>query len=120
MSFLKPLLGGAAGGSGLTEGIMGFAPVARTPAPAVAAPNAAATGLGRLINVSPERISKIAGGVGQGANQIAGAGGAQGGYEAPQMPQLPAVNNHMQLLNPEILQQLMRHFSGNSAMGQIQ
>jgi hypothetical protein len=80
-------------------------------------PNAAATGLGRMINVSPDRISKIATSVGAGANQIASAGGAQPGYAPP--PQMPTVNNHMQLLNPEILQQLMRHFSGNSAGGQI-
>ncbi len=84
-----------------------------------AKPNAAASGLGKLIGVDPEKISSIANSIGGGMNQIAQAGGAQGGYAAPpQVQQAPAVNNHMQLLDPNILQALVRHFSGNYAGGQ--
>ncbi len=102
------LFGGKGDGGG--EGGSSPAPVA---APVAPPPNAAASGLGKLIGADPARISSIATSLGRGANQIAEAGGAQGGYTAPE---LPAVNNHMQLLDPKILQALVRHFSGG---GQI-
>lgn len=88
--------------------------------PEAAKPNVAATGLGKLLGVDGAKISSIANSIGGGMNQIAQAGGAQGGYAAPPQTQMPAVNNHMQLLDPKILQELVRHFSGNSASGQIQ
>lgn len=75
-------------------------------------PNAAASGLGKLIGVDGAKISSIADSIGKGMNKIAAAGGAQTGYAAPEAPQLPAVNNHMQLLDPKILQELVRYFSG--------
>ena len=77
------------------------------PTPAAPPPNAAASGLGRLIGADPARISSIAGNIGRGMNQIASAGGAQEGYAAPE---LPAVNNHMQLLDPKVLQALVQYF----------
>lgn len=88
-------------------------------APAAPQPNAAASGLGRLIGADPARISSIADSVGKGMNMIAQGGGAQGGYAAPEQAPLPAVNNHMQLLDPKILQALVQHFSGGGR-GQIQ
>lgn len=94
MSFLGPLMGGA-----------GAAGAASAAAPA------AATGLGHLIGADPSRISQIAGQIGGGMNRIAAAGGAAPGYEAPQAP---AVNNHMQLLDPEVLHSLIRQFGGYS------
>jgi hypothetical protein len=101
MSFLKPLLGQAAGAAAA-------APVA----------NAAATGLGRLLHADPARISSIADSVGKGMNMIAGAGGAQGGYAAPEAPAIP---NHLQLLDANTLQALLQHFSarGQNQMGQF-
>lgn len=97
MSFLKGLGGG-----------MGAA----APAAAAPQPNAMASGLGKLIGVDPGKISSIADSVGKGMNMIAQGGGAQGGYAAPEVPQLPAVNNHMQLLDPKILQSLVQYFGG--------
>lgn len=73
-------------------------------------PNAAASGLGKLIGADPGKISSIADSVGKGMNMIAEGGGAPSGYAAA--PQTPAVNNHMQLLDPRILQALVQHFGG--------
>ena len=89
---------------------------AAAPAAAPAAPqaNAAATGLGKLIGVDPGKISSIADSVGKGMNMIAQGGGAQGGYAAPELQQ-PAVNNHLQLLDPKVLQALVQYFSGRQA-----
>lgn len=84
-------------------------------APAAAAPNWAATGLGKLLGVDPGKISTIAGDIGKAANPIAAAGGAGQGYEAP--PELPAYQpprNHMQLLDPKILQALIQQFGGGN------
>lgn len=103
---LGSLLGGGKGGG--DEGGSTPAPAA-PPAPTA---NAAATGLGRLIGVDAGKISSIADSVGKGMNMIAAGGGAQGGYAAPEQPALPAVNNHMQLLDPKILQALIAHFRG--------
>lgn len=106
------LFGGKGGGEGGSS--EGSSPAPAQPAPAAPpAPtaNAAATGLGRLIGVDPGKISAIAKSVGEGMNQVAAGGGAQPGYAAPQ-PALPTVNNHMQLLDPKILQALIAHFSG--------
>lgn len=69
--------------------------------------NGAATGLGRLLDVDPSRISRIAGGIGNVANGIANAGGAMPGYAAPQ-----PVNNYMQLLDPNVLRAIYAKFGG--------
>lgn len=93
---LLKLLGG--GGGGGEEAVPAAAP----------APNGMAKGLGNLIGADPSRVADIAGSIGKGMNGIAAAGGAQGGYQG--VPELPAVNNHMQLLDPKVLQALIQHF----------
>lgn len=102
MSFLNGL------GGQLASGLGKLAPVATAASPTA---NAAATGLGKLIGVDPGKISSIADNVGKGMNMIAQGGGAQGGYAAPELP-APAVNNHMQLMDPKILQALVQYFGG--------
>lgn len=81
------------------------------------APSAAATGLGHVIGADPTRISSIASNIGQGMNGIAAAGGASPGYSAPEAP---SVDNHMQLLDPGTIQQLIQQFGGRSQMGHVQ
>lgn len=71
----------------------------------------AANGLGRLIDVDPSRIDRIAGGIGKAANGIAAAGGATPGYVPQQAPQQP-VNNYMQLLDPNVLRAIYAKFGG--------
>lgn len=113
IGILKMLMGGGDDKSGeksTTQVNPGYTP--STPQP-----NGAARGLGRAIGADPSRISSIATSIGRGANAVASAGGAQGGYEAA--PQMPIINNQMQLLDPRIIQQLMRHFNGGGT-GQIQ
>lgn len=95
MSFLAPLMASAAPAAAATA--------------ATVAPNAAATGLGKLIGADPTRIASIAHNIGGGMNQIAAAGGGQGAY---QDPGLPPVQNHLQLLDPAVLQALIQHFGG--------
>jgi hypothetical protein len=109
---LLPILSPALGLSGLF-GHHGGGDDKSAAEPAAPAPNGAATGLGHLLGVDPSRISSIAGGVGKAANQIATAGGAQGGYAAPEMP---AINNHMQMLDPAVLRALIAHFSGGGGI----
>lgn len=114
LGLLEMLFGGKDKGGG---GESATPPAVAAPtAPAAPPANAAATGLGRLIGADPARISSIARSVGGGMNQIAAAGGAQEGYAAPE---LPAVNNHMQLMDPKILQALVQYFRP-SARGQNQ
>lgn len=96
IGILKSLFGGG-GGGGESE---------------AAKPNAAASGLGKLIGVDPAKISSIASSIGGGMNQIAQAGGAQAGYAAPPQAELPAINNHMQMMDPKILQALVQYFQG--------
>jgi len=135
MSFLKGLGGPLAGGLGgaitplsglgqiggpmsgigllgmlLGKGKGGDSPAPQPAAPAVPPPNAAATGLGRMIGVDGAKISSIADSVGKGMNMIAQGGGAQAGYQPA--PELPAVNNHLQLMDPKILQALTQYFGG--------
>ncbi len=107
MSFLSGLggLGGQIGAGLSATGLGGAAGAAAGPA------NWAASGLGKLIGVDPAKISSIANSIGGGMNQIAQGGGAAPSYAAPELP-APAVNNHMQLLDPRILQALVQHFSG--------
>lgn len=73
--------------------------------------------LGNLVGADPSRISSIAGRIGTGMNGIAAAGGAAPGYTAPgHAPGAPAaggaapVDNHMQLLDPDTLQQIIQQF----------
>lgn len=129
MSFLKPLLGSAGGalmnnpnlGLGLV-GLLGLGgkgggggggetAAAAPVAPADPQANAAAMGLGKLIGVDPGKISSIADSVGKGMNMIAQGGGAPASY---QTPELPAVNNHLQLLDNNTLQALLRQFLGGN------
>lgn len=78
-------------------------------------PNSAATGLGHLINVDPSRIGQIANSIGQGANGIATAGGAPAGYDGSAAP--VAMSNHLQWLDPGMLQRLQSMFSGGAGTG---
>lgn len=129
MSFLKPLaplfgLGGmAAAGQipmkalaplgGITGMLLAGGGGGDKGAAATPQPNAAATGLGKLLGVDPGRISSIADSVGKGMNQIAQGGGAAGGYAAPQLPDAP-VQNHLQLLDPTVIQALIQRFGGGA------
>jgi hypothetical protein len=100
MSFLEPLLASAG-------------PALSAAGAAGGGANAAASGLGHLIGVDPSRISSIAGTIGKGMNGIAAGGGASPGYADPG---LPDVNNHMQLLDPAILQAIIQHFQGGGGL----
>jgi hypothetical protein len=96
--------------------IMSFlkgAGAAAAPVAQAAQSNPLATGLGRLFGTDGSRVSEIAGRIGGGMNQIASAGGAAPGYAAPQAPQgqeLP--NNHLQMLDPNVLRALIQRFGG--------
>lgn len=109
MSFLKPAAGAGLPLNGAATGFQ---------------PNDAAAGLGRMIDVDPSRISRIANGIGNAANGIAAAGGAPAGYNAatgpmgslpPQISQM--LQNHLQMLNPEILQRILARFQPQSPTG---
>lgn len=129
MSFLKPLLGGplagAAGGAitpvsglgmaggplsglGALKTLLGGGGEGAAPTPK---PNAAATGLGKLLGVDGAKISSIANSVGKGMNQIAEAGGANAAYQAPELPAVSA-NNYLQSLDPAVLRALLQQFGG--------
>jgi hypothetical protein len=77
--------------------------------PLLASAGPAASGLGHLIGVDPGRVASIAGNIGKGMNQIATAGGASPAY---QDPGVPAVQNHFQLLDDNVLRAIIDHFSG--------
>lgn len=68
--------------------------------------NPAAEGLGRLLGTDASRIGSWADRIGNGMNMIAGAGGAQPGYMNP----VPPVANHMQMIDPNFLQSILRRF----------
>ncbi len=109
MSFLTSLMG--AGGAGAAAGAAGGA----------AAANPLANGLGHLLGAEGSQVSNIADRIGTGMNQIATAGGAQPGYAAPAQPAQPAApqgdpNNHMQLLDPDVLQGLIARFRPTAGM----
>jgi hypothetical protein len=75
----------------------------------------AASGLGHLIGADPSRISSIANSIGTGMNGIAAAGGAAPGYAAPghsAAPSAAAPDNHMQLLDQDVIQQIIQQFAG--------
>jgi hypothetical protein len=95
MSFLNSI-GGAAGAAGGASG--------------------AASGLGHLIGADPSRISSIANSIGTGMNGIAAAGGAAPGYNAPghaaPAASAAAPDNHMQLLDQDVIQQIIQQFAG--------
>lgn len=76
-------------------------------------PTAAAQGLGHLLNISPTGIGHAADMIGKVSNGIAAAGGAAPGYASPTAPD---VNNHLQLLDPAVLQAIMQQMRG----GQLQ
>lgn len=80
-------------------------------AASAAAPNIAAQGLGHLIGVDPSRVASLASSIGKGMNQVAAAGGA--GSEAPPL----APQNHLQLLDPAVLQALIQRFGGGGGIG---
>lgn len=86
---------------------------------AAGAGNAAAGGLGKLIDVQPDRISSFADRIGKGMNSIAEAGGAPAGYAPPATGAPagtdPGINNHMQLLDPEVLRGIIARFGGQGA-----
>jgi hypothetical protein len=77
---------------------------------AVAQPaNPLATKLGRLIGEDPGDVSNFASRLGTGMNMIAAGGGADPGYSGP-APAQPV--NHLQKLDPRIMQMIMRNFQG--------
>lgn len=90
------------------------------PAPdATAAANPMASGLGHLFNTDPSRVSAIADRIGRGMNLIAAGGGAQPGY-APPEPSQDVTANHLQLLDPSVLQALVQRFRPASTGVQYQ
>lgn len=84
-----------------------LAPLA-APVGSAIAPTAAASGLGHLIGADPSRVGMIASRIGTAANGVAAAGGAAPGYSgaAPQQ-----VDNHLQLLDPEVLRGIIARFA---------
>lgn len=125
MSFLKGLGGSLAGLGGGQSGVPQVNPASP--------PNAAASGLrGPDSDAEINRIRALVDRVGLGANQIATAGGAQPGYTSRGLDSdaearlaalrgsLPGreinsnaeINNHMQLLDPNVLQALIQRFGG--------
>lgn len=126
MSFLTNLMGGAGGaagslGGGAAAGVAG----------AMGGGNPMANGLGQMFGSSGSHVSDIANRIGMGSNQVAAAGGAQPGYQPPPSYQPPAdksvttgtmppdPNNHLQLLDPQVLHALIQKFS-NPTRGQNQ
>lgn len=111
MSFLTSLMGGAGAAAGAgAAGALGAA------APAAAAVNPMAGGLAKLLGTDGANVTGIADKIGGGMNQIAAAGGAQPGYQAPPVggvqpgPMQPDPNNHLQLLDDDVLQGLIARF----------
>jgi hypothetical protein len=78
--------------------------------------NPGAAGLGHLLGADPSRVSSIADRIGQGMNGIAQAGGATPGYASPDQ----SVNNHLQLLDPEVLRSIIAKFRPSPTMGVYQ
>lgn len=79
-----------------------------------AAANPMSTGLGHLFGADPSRVSMIADRVGNAANGIATAGGADQGYGGQAAP----MNNVLQQLDPTVMRAIMAkfgpaQFSGN-------
>lgn len=103
------MAGGPMSGLGALAALFGKGGGNGAAQPAQPQPNAAATGLGKLIGVDAAKISSIADSIGKGMNQIAAAGGVNQGYAAPE---LPRPNNHLQLLDSNTLQALLRAFGG--------
>jgi hypothetical protein len=74
--------------------------------PAGAPTNPLANGVGRLFGTDGAHVSALADRIGLGMNQIAAAGGAQPGYAAQQQP----VNNHLQMLDQDMLREILQRF----------
>jgi hypothetical protein len=78
------------------------------------APNFAASGLGHALGVDPSRVASIAGTVGKRGEPNRSGRRCAGGLSKPRLQgaALPAVNNHLQMLDPQVLRALIQHFSG--------
>ena len=88
MSFLKPVAGAAGA------------------APQTFDPNPISTGFGHMIGADPSRVAMIANRIGTAANGIAAGGGAPAGYDGSAAP----INNHLQMLDPNVLQAILAKF----------
>ncbi len=111
IGMLGKLFGGGGGGG---DG----APAAPEAAPAPQQVNPMASGLGKMIGAEGGQVSNFADKLGGGMNQIAAAGGATPGYAppavgGPQTGPMPAPNNHLQLLDDDVLQSLVARFRPN-------
>lgn len=88
-----------------------------------------AAGLGHMIGAEPSRVSQVADRIGNGMNMIAAAGGAQPGYVKPVRSVMPAQpvgapegaapDNHLQMLDTEVLRNLIARFRPSSTGVQL-
>lgn len=97
MSFLKPGAGAAASGF---------------------QPNSISTGFGHMIGADPSRVSMIADRIGKAANGIAAGGGATAGYDGSAAA--PVIDNHLQMLDPEVLRSIIARFRPAAPTGYAQ
>lgn len=99
MSFLRPQAGASTG-----------------------AVNPVSSGFGHMIGVDPSRVSMIANRIGNAANGIAAGGGAPAGYDgSAAMPAAPQpIDNHFQLLNPDVLRSIIAKFRPATLTGYAQ
>lgn len=71
-------------------------------------PSALSSGFGYMIGADPSRVSMIADRIGKAANGIAAGGGASAGYDGSAAA--PQIDNHLQMLDPNILQSIIARF----------
>lgn len=119
MSFLTNLMGGAGGAAGSLGGGAAAGVAGAMGGGGGGGGNPLAAGLGKLIGSGAPQVQNVADRIGMGANQIAAAGGAQPGYAPPPAAMQGDPNNHLQLLDPQVLHALIQKFS-NPTRGQNQ
>ena len=81
-------------------------------------PNAVSSGLGHMIGADPSRVSMIADRIGKAANGIAAGGGASAGYDGSAAA--PQIDNHLQMLDPEVLRSIIARFRPAATTGYAQ
>lgn len=67
-----------------------------------------AGGVGHLFGTDGAHVSSLADRIGKGANMIASGGGATAGYDGSAAA--PQIDNHLQMLDPNILQSIIARF----------
>lgn len=77
---------------------------------AMDAANPISTGLGRALGADPSRVSMIADRIGNAANGIAAAGGAEQGYGGQAGPPQGLPANYMQMMDPTVMRAIMAKF----------